>query len=660
MKEIVVNNETEALEKCIELTRSGINLFRGQFRDFRTIIPSAHRDIKPQHNLNIDTITEFTNWAKTIPELIEYRSDEIITAIGQHYGMPTNYLDLTRNPKIAILFSKATDESQLPSESVIYCFKKEDLLKVNEIKILEFDVKNLWRLEIQEGLFLEFLISGCGEKVFEKSIRIHYPCTKMNEEEHTFLYPQRKSSLENLIDNWLYYNGIQIMRSVSNDQKIDVFAKVSEDNINYYKERKRQKPEQKWLQYSYQWIIHKREHISLITKQNQIYIPPVDLTNIIESKRRLSSYIFNSIKMNKSIEALTFLLDSSTSSQLHLQNMTKIINRAWDGMRVMPYTTEEMSNSLSLIILLVVARAAGHPNIELWPRKLWGQTQILKMRPFSGGSMAGICSYNDFFDAIEICESYKLSLVRYAQKCISKDKLSIFRFTDDPSHIFAFDKFRTLFIEQIIPTAIFDYWDTDLNLYSGKLKSVWKITFNALLLCNISIEKYDRLVPFTKQTVVGYYEKRITIPKDAIKDDIAEILVYCIPNANLQGTRYIIEFDGHHDTSQEVWEISSIVQQSKWIIELGGLILLRLEPCGYSYDSTLPNVNVYDEDYRNGLGAFEIWAIANNFYLNKDPNRLVRSPDDTKRFLQDYNCSVDKLNAQVDKIISQADNNTNV
>lgn len=650
MKEIFVNSETEAFEKCIELTRSGINLFRGQFRDFRTIIPSAHRVIKPQNNLSIDTINEFINWAKAVPELIEYRSDEILTAIGQHYGMPTNYLDLTRNPKIAILFSKATDEFQLPSESVIYCFRKEDLLKVSEIKILEFDVKNLWRLEIQEGLFLEFLINGCGEKVFEESIRIHFPCTKMSEEEHSFIYPQRKSSLESQIDNWLYYNEIHAMRSVSDDQGIDVFAKVGEDNISYYKERKIQKPEQKWLQYSYQWLIHRREHISVAGKQNQICIPPIDLSNIVESKRLLSAYILNSLMVNSSIESLTFKLDSSSSSK-HLQNVTKIINRAWDSMRVMPYTYEEMANSLSLIILFIVARAEGLPNLELWPEKLWGRTQILKMRPFMGGTMAGICSCNDFCDAIELSESYLKSLVNYAQKCVSKERLTVFKFTDDPSHIFDFDKFRSLFIEQIIPTAIFDYWDTDLDLYSGSLKSVWKISFNALALHSISIEEYDTLRPVTKHTVSCYYEKRITIPKDASKNDIAEILVHCIPNANLQGLRYIIEFDGHHETSQEVWEIPSIIQQSKWIIELGGLILLRLEPCGYSYESMSPNASVYDEDYRNGLGAFEIWAIANSFYLNKNPRGLVRSPDDTKHFLQDYNCSVEKLNAQVNKII---------
>lgn len=651
MKEIVVNSETEAFEKCIELTKSGINLFRGQYRDFGTIIPSAHRAIKPQYNLNLNTINEFLNWANNVPELLEYRSAEILTAIAQHYGIPTNFLDLTRNPKIAFLFSKAITESQLPSQSVIYCFRKEELLTLSGIRILEFEVKNLWRLEVQEGLFLEYLISGCGEKVFEKAIRIHYPSSLMNEDERAFLYPQRKSSLESIIDNWFYYNHINAMRSISNDQGINVFNKVGEDNISYYKKRIIHKPEQKWLKYSNQWLLRSREHFSLISNQEHISLPPIDFSNIVESKRLLSVYILNSLLVNSSIESLTFQFDSSTTSSKHLQNMTKIINRAWDSMRVMPYTYKEMASSLSLIILFIVARAEGHHYMESWPEKLWGRTQILKMRPFMGGTMAGKCSFNDLCDAIELNGSYIKSLVNYAQKSVSNDRLTVFKFTDDPSHIFNFDKFKSLFIEQIIPTAIFDYWDTDLELYSGSLKSVWKISFNALALHSTSIERFDSLCPITRHTVGGYYEKRITIPKDASKDDIAEIIVHCIPNANLRGLRYIIEFDGHQDNFQEVWEIPIIIQQSKWITELGGLVLLRLEPCGYSYEGEQQNASVFEEDYRNGLGAFEIWAIANGYYLNKNPSELVRSPDDTKHFLLDYNSSVEKLNSQVDKIV---------
>lgn len=104
-----------ALRFCMKAHQSGeFDLFRGQVRDWPTISPSILRGDEIRRLQSSKMLEEFVEWGKAVPQMAMYNGDEEqLTAIAQHYGIPTRYLDLTTDPAIACIFSAATDAESL-------------------------------------------------------------------------------------------------------------------------------------------------------------------------------------------------------------------------------------------------------------------------------------------------------------------------------------------------------------------------------------------------------------------------------------------------------------------------------------------------------------------------------------------------------------------
>jgi hypothetical protein len=130
--------------------------------------------------------------------------DTALTAIAQHYGIPTTFLDLTTNPEIAVLFAKSSTGAERSDEAVIYCFLEAGLKSVAVARLIRINIDNLWRLEAQRGLFLDFLEESLIDTLRARAIRIHFPSEFLAAEERTRLYPVRKSALESIIDQWVF------------------------------------------------------------------------------------------------------------------------------------------------------------------------------------------------------------------------------------------------------------------------------------------------------------------------------------------------------------------------------------------------------------------------------------------------------------------------
>lgn len=92
----------EAVAFCRELLRNGsANLFRGQSRDWPTISPSLFRGDEGARVKAGMLLKEFVEWANAVPQMSRYWTDTLqLTAIAQHYGLPTSFLDLTTERKL--------------------------------------------------------------------------------------------------------------------------------------------------------------------------------------------------------------------------------------------------------------------------------------------------------------------------------------------------------------------------------------------------------------------------------------------------------------------------------------------------------------------------------------------------------------------------------
>lgn len=79
--------------------------FRGQREDW-PLKSSFARLAGEQEDKALEQAERFINWAQATPGLEALVQDVDATcAVGQHYGIPTNYIDFTTNPEVAGFFA---------------------------------------------------------------------------------------------------------------------------------------------------------------------------------------------------------------------------------------------------------------------------------------------------------------------------------------------------------------------------------------------------------------------------------------------------------------------------------------------------------------------------------------------------------------------------
>jgi hypothetical protein len=112
-------------------------------------------------------------------------------AVAQHYGLPTTLLDFTFDPEVAGFFaSHGARAAPLPGAlrfSCIICANLERLTRswedINQrhregtglVRMVTVDVRNLWRLQAQKGLFLYIHVDANLLEMFSLFLHIEFP-----------------------------------------------------------------------------------------------------------------------------------------------------------------------------------------------------------------------------------------------------------------------------------------------------------------------------------------------------------------------------------------------------------------------------------------------------------------------------------------------------
>lgn len=66
------------------------------------------------------------------------------------------------------------------------------------------------------------------------------------------------------------------------------------------------------------------------------------------------------------------------------------------------------------------------------------------------------------------------------------------------------------------------------------------------------------------------------------------------------GRPYVVRFSGYDEDPREVWEIDRVIEQCSWILKVGGISSLVVQPPVLREAADVPD----------GLGAFEVWLIS--------------------------------------------------
>ena len=178
--------------------------FRGQ-RDARwSVVSSLVRLTPEQREQAFADYSEFFGFARSAPELLPYlQNEDALIATAQHHGLAaTNLIDFSHSPEVAGWF--ASDGAVIGEEGAIFLVddKAEEGLSLagDALRFIFPEVPNLWRLEAQQGFFLE--APGPFDHIWPLD-RIVFPHTNaVSPILRHHIYPEKKSALEQVIDQF--------------------------------------------------------------------------------------------------------------------------------------------------------------------------------------------------------------------------------------------------------------------------------------------------------------------------------------------------------------------------------------------------------------------------------------------------------------------------
>lgn len=215
-----VSNLEEALAQAEQLRATGrAGWFRGQTRPW-PMTSSLTRRSPSERRAAIERLGSFLSWIQSVPELADLaQSEDSALAVAQHYGLATNLVDFSTEPKVAAFFS-AHDPPPSENEDVscIICLDYDELKDVCESartarpdmpvpRAITVDIPELWRIQAQRGVFLEYPFDAGFERHIFGFDRILFPTEKNPAALARLIplediYPTQKSDLEVLLDRF--------------------------------------------------------------------------------------------------------------------------------------------------------------------------------------------------------------------------------------------------------------------------------------------------------------------------------------------------------------------------------------------------------------------------------------------------------------------------
>ncbi len=260
---IAAKDVNQAVQMATEMRDAGeYQWFRGQTCNWTLQSSLARRH--DSHDKEISRANLFLNWVQLTDGLETLSSNlDSAVAVAQHYGIATHFIDFTTEPHVAGYFASEGITAQEPKAfgldaeekrffgkmpatadiGCILCFNREKVMRVWDLvsghlpeeakpECLQLQVADLWRLEAQHGVFFYCPVDRFEEVVYDFD-RIVFPHTGQVEwPPENMIYPDRKSHLEQLLDQYFQLEKIKAGRPLFDKLSAAVKAKplVIEDS----------------------------------------------------------------------------------------------------------------------------------------------------------------------------------------------------------------------------------------------------------------------------------------------------------------------------------------------------------------------------------------------------------------------------------------------
>jgi hypothetical protein len=309
--------------------------FRGQ-RDARWQVASSFvRANKADRARAVTEFEAFYSFARGAPHLVPYlQNDDALIATAQHHGLAlTNFIDFTRSPEVAGWF--ASDGASTEDEGAIFLVDPEAEGAFDAFggpaRFIHLDVPNLWRLQAQEGLFLE--APGKFDHIWPLD-RIVFPHIASHSSiPRRHIYPDKNSALELALDQ---YDVMRRRRARFNDLLEHMQAAGG--------------------------VLIELSDEDDITEEDALVVPPVWIAGPNERWKdvdvdsvgpALAEPLLNSIAaLTELVERRRGCTDLVTVSSGDVEKPQKLIDRVWGGMRPHPYSADHIARCVVATIKL--------------------------------------------------------------------------------------------------------------------------------------------------------------------------------------------------------------------------------------------------------------------------------------------------------------------
>jgi hypothetical protein len=476
--------EAASVEEAVELAQrlkseGQYDWFRGQVLDWPPC-SSLHRvnasgDAARKEKTH-RRIRMFLQWAPKISELqylLEAEHVHDVMAILQHYGIPTHYIDFTTDPAVAGFFAANTKKPPSEGQSCIYCLstnnlketwniiKELDTRKGADIEVITIDVRNLWRLQAQQGTFI---YANYNWDVDYPLDRILFPYSGYpSYPTHERMYPVDKSPLEQLLDQYFPLENATFV----NEELAEMMKLLQERGgsasstvwetwaSGYYQEAfvdgALKAPLNSWSPQALKdWDVSPVENfyetvgarLRLKLKQT---IDPAELRKIVSFGVKQILRSEPGIRSRSVDWEFSDLADQDSSEQLN-----SLFGLAWNGMRRLPFSDAEIADALGSIIALVVTGQASELENQRFS-KCFGDCIEVGFSYHDGSGSRGYVSRESLRNALR---TDMLDMLSPDYQKYAGDVRELFKIIYNPTLMFEFEEFKRVFAREIIPAQV--------------------------------------------------------------------------------------------------------------------------------------------------------------------------------------------------------------
>ncbi len=489
-----VNDVNEAVELAREWKRSGrYDLFRGQQENW-PLVSSYCRLTAEERERELETLASYENWVQNTVGLEYLRTNvDYMLAVAQHHGLKTNYVDFTTDPTVAGYFA-SENAKQAQGPSCILCLSTSDLRDFWKVmppsfpppELIYVDVPDLWRLEVQKGVFL-FCQYPNFEQIYNLDRILFPPTETVSTPTHDEIYPPRKSNLEKLLDQWIMTvrlkQGTEMARKTIGSNVTWINLKDSgeypEEGILAKNITKHWSWEEKKLE---AWLNVKHEKHQEVKAATELELK-IDIPLLMRSNRHTKLEIFagqfvKRLENDKDIrgQLVHFKFGIRQPEGYRIVIDGKPLEKLWDGLRCLPYEDWEIAVGLANCAMLQIFRQLNsHGQFQDWEEEAnqcFGETIEVEFGCGDGSYSRAFVSENDLFEAVRQDLGHFLS-PEYRKLISSRNIFGLLQLIHAPYFLFDFRKLASLFAKQINPIQVltreFSLFYSPARLYSFRL-----------------------------------------------------------------------------------------------------------------------------------------------------------------------------------------------